>query len=112
MKFGLLIYLLESVVLGIVLRQESSGRFWIYDDKNDYVRRLTLNEVYKLMGYPDTFKRDENNSNAYNQAGNSVVIPMIYEVAKSIIEHGFSNGKKGIFGTNNSNCSNQQEFSS
>ena len=64
------------------------------------------------MGYPDTFKRDENNSNAYNQAGNSVVIPMIYEVAKSIIEHGFSNGKKGIFGTNNSNCSNQQEFSS
>ena len=95
MKFGLLIYLLESVVLGIVLRQESSGRFWIYDDTNDYVRRLTLNEVYKLMGYPDTFKRDENNSNAYNQAGNSVVIPMIYEVAKSIIEHGFSNGKKG-----------------
>ena len=90
--------------------QESSGRFWIYDDKNDYVRRLTLNEVYKLMGYPDTFKRDANASNAYNQAGNSVVIPMIYEVAKSIIEHGFSNGKKGNFGANNSECSKQHEF--
>ena len=90
--------------------QEPSGRFWIYDDKHDYVRRLTLNEVYKLMGYPDTFKRDENISNAYNQAGNSVVIPMIYEVAKSIIEQGFSNGKQGVFGTNNSNCPKQQEL--
>ncbi len=77
--------------------QETSGRFWIYDEENDFVRKLTLNECYKLMGFPETFKRDTNRANAYKQLGNSVVIPMIYEIAHSILEQGFFGGKNGKF---------------
>lgn len=61
--------------------QETSGRFYVYLEDTDVVRKLTLNECYKLMGFPDNFKKDSNLSNAYRQIGNSVVIPMIYEIA-------------------------------
>ena len=78
--------------------QETSGRFWIYIKEEDAVRKLTINECYKLMGYPNNFVRDENIYNAYKQCGNSVVIPMIYEIAQSIIHQGFEGGKNGYFG--------------
>lgn len=78
--------------------QETSGRFWIYNPTEKNVRKLTINECYKLMGFPDTFKRDENKGNAYKQVGNSVVIPMIIDIAKEIISQGFSEGKNGEFG--------------
>ena len=72
--------------------QESSGRFWIYDKKTDIVRKLTINECYKLMGFPSDFKRTEKDSDSYKQLGNSVVIPMIMSIAKEIISQGFNNG--------------------
>lgn len=78
--------------------QETSGRFWIYLEEEDAVRKLTLNECYKLMGFPNSFVRDENSGNAYKQCGNSVVIPMISEIAKSIIRQGFEGGNNGNFG--------------
>lgn len=78
--------------------QETSGRFWIYIEEDDAVRKLTIKECYKLMGYPNTFKRDKNITNAYRQCGNSVVIPMIEEIATSILKQGFSGGKNGEFG--------------
>ena len=49
-----------------------------------------INECYKLMGFPDTFIRDENLGNAYKQCGNSVVIPMITEIAESILRQAFT----------------------
>ncbi len=79
--------------------QETSGRFWIYIPEEDAVRKLTLNECYKLMGFPESFKRDSNKGNAYKQAGNSVVVPMIYELAQAIKRQGFENGESfGQFG--------------
>lgn len=62
--------------------QESSGRFWIYDEGR--VRKLTINECYRLMGFPDNFIKIYNTSELYKQIGNSVCIPMIQEVAKQI----------------------------
>ena len=62
--------------------QESSGRFWIYDEGK--VRKLTINECYRLMGFPDDFIKIYNTSELYKQIGNSVCIPMIQEVAKQI----------------------------
>lgn len=77
--------------------QESSGRFWIYIEEENRVRKLTISECYKLMGFPSTFKIDSNKSNAYRQCGNSVVVPMIKELAASIKRQGFENGKNGKF---------------
>lgn len=64
--------------------QETSGRFWIYDGEN--VRKLTINECYKLMGFPEEFIRDESLTEQYRQIGNSVCIPMIYEIMTQIKE--------------------------
>jgi DNA (cytosine-5)-methyltransferase 1 len=64
--------------------QESSGRFWIFDGKN--VRKLTINECYKLQGFPSNFVKSNNISSAYNQIGNSVAIPMIESIFREIKE--------------------------
>lgn len=62
--------------------QESSGRFWIYDQGN--VRKLTINECYKIMGFPENFIKINNTAELYRQIGNSVCIPMIKEISKQI----------------------------
>jgi len=62
--------------------QETSGRFWIYDEGE--VRKLTINECYKIMGFPDKFAKINNLSELYRQIGNSVCIPMIKEITKEI----------------------------
>ena len=41
------------------------------------------------MGYPSNFVIDKNKGNAYKQIGNSVVIPMITEIANQIIKQCF-----------------------
>lgn len=64
--------------------QEVSGRFWVYDGKA--VRKLTLNECYRLMGFPDNFIRSTSVSEQYRQAGNAVCVPMIDEIVKQIKE--------------------------
>lgn len=62
--------------------QESSGRFWIYD--NGKVRKLTINECYKIMGFPEKFIKINNLSELYRQVGNSVCVPMVKEIMKQI----------------------------
>lgn len=69
--------------------QESSGRFWILLD-DGRVRKLTLEECYRLQGYPETFKIDPNKSHAYLQVGNSVYIPMMQALAEAVSKQFFS----------------------
>lgn len=64
--------------------QETSGRFWIYDGK--MVRKLTIDECYKLQGFPKSFKKSKIVGSCYKQIGNSVAIPMIEAVYKQIKE--------------------------
>lgn len=72
--------------------QETSGRFWIYNPEEKTVRKLTIQECYKLMGFPKNFIIDSQIGNAYKQCGNSVVVPMVNELAKSIIRQCFREG--------------------
>ena len=62
--------------------QESSGRYFILIDNK--VRKLTLLECYRLMGFPDSFIKSGSQTNLYNRIGNSVCIPMIDSVANAI----------------------------
>ncbi|MGP8216233.1 MAG: DNA cytosine methyltransferase [Bacteroidia bacterium] len=64
--------------------QESSGRFWIYH--NGQVRKLTILECYRIMGFPDEFVKIPNTGELYKQIGNSVCIPMIKEITRQIKE--------------------------
>ena len=72
--------------------QEVSGRYYIYTSDNR-VRKLTLNECYKLMGYSDDFKKVCSVAEQYKQIGNSVCVPMIYELAKEIKNQFFGGNK-------------------
>lgn len=45
-------------------------------------RRLTPRECARLMGFPDNFKIPVSDTQAYRQFGNSVVVPVMREVAR------------------------------
>lgn len=62
--------------------QETSGRFYIYNGEN--VRKLTLNECIRLMGFNEGFKLLPPTTECYKRIGNSVCVPMIEEIAKQI----------------------------
>lgn len=64
--------------------QEKSGRYYIYDD--GIVRKLTLKECYRFMGFPDDFKLVGSKAKLYERIGNSVCVPMFKEIAKEIIK--------------------------
>lgn len=49
-------------------------------------RRLTPRECSRLMGFPDNFKIPVSDTQAYKQFGNSVVVPIVALIAKSIVE--------------------------
>ncbi len=49
-------------------------------------RRLTPRECARLMGYPINFKIPVSDTQAYKQFGNSVVVPVIERIAKSVVE--------------------------
>ncbi len=61
---------------------ESAGRYFIYH--NGKVRKLTLKECYRLMGFSDNFKLLGSKAKLYNRIGNSIVIPMVEEIAKQV----------------------------
>jgi DNA (cytosine-5)-methyltransferase 1 len=54
---------------------ETSGRYHIYDGTG--VRKLTLNECYRLMDFPSTFQKHPTKGTAYKQIGNSVCVKVV-----------------------------------
>ena len=50
-------------------------------------RRLTPRECARLMGFPSDFKIPVSDNQAYRQFGNSVVVPVISEVARIMLPH-------------------------
>ncbi len=63
--------------------QETSGRFFILLNNNK-VRKLTINECWRIMGFPDNFVKISAIGQQYRQLGNSVCVKMIEEIAKEI----------------------------
>lgn len=64
--------------------QETSGRFFIYFPETSTVRKLTISECYRIMGFPRSFKPCPVNGKSYLQIGNSVCVPQVEEVARAI----------------------------
>ncbi len=71
--------------------QETAGRYFILHDGK--VRKLTIKECYRLMGFKDDFKLIGSKGKLYNRIGNSIVVPMVEEIAKQV--------KKQILDTSN-----------
>ncbi|MDO8527764.1 MAG: DNA (cytosine-5-)-methyltransferase [Deltaproteobacteria bacterium] len=49
-------------------------------------RRLTPRECARLMGFQDNFKIVVSDTQAYRQFGNSVVVPVVSEIARAIVD--------------------------
>ena len=66
---------------------------------NNYVhthgrlRALTMREVHRLMGYPDSYKIVVSKAQAYKQAGNSIVVDVMMNILHQIIQTGVFNGE-------------------
>lgn len=75
---------------GIAQTLDTACNQAVIENKPPYrIRRLTPRECWRLQGFPDwAFDRArEVNSDAqlYKQAGNSVTVPVIYEIAKRLV---------------------------
>lgn len=52
---------------------------------NDYkIRRLTPRECFRLMDFPDTFTWPVSDSQAYKQAGNSIVVAVLAKIINNL----------------------------
>lgn len=67
--------------------QESSGRYFIKVD--NIVRKLTMSECYRFMGFPSDFKLVGPTAQLYARIGNSVCVNMIESIAREIVAQFF-----------------------
>jgi DNA (cytosine-5)-methyltransferase 1 len=78
----------DSVTRTLSARYHKDGsEILVYQGKNKRPRRLTPRECARLMGLPDTFKIPVSDTQAYRQFGNSVVMPVMKEVARIMAPH-------------------------
>ncbi len=70
--------------------QESSGRYFIKVD--DIVRKLTIKECYRFMGFPEDFKKFGGTAQLYARIGNSICVNMISAIATEIVNQFFKGG--------------------
>jgi DNA (cytosine-5)-methyltransferase 1 len=52
--------------------------------ENKTIRRLTPRECFRLMDFPDSFTWPVSDSQAYKQAGNSIVVNVLYKILKQL----------------------------
>lgn len=69
----------------IVARYGKDGKECLIPQENKNPRLLTPKECSRLQGFPDSFVVPQARTPAYRQFGNSVVVPIIKEIAKIII---------------------------
>lgn len=86
--FGYGLVSAESVTRTLSARYYKDGSEILVDQgKRKRPRRLTPRECARLMGFPDTFKIPVSDTQAYRQFGNSVVMPVMQEVARIMAPH-------------------------
>lgn len=59
-----------------------------WNGKKGVIRKYTPRECLRLMGFADDFKIVINDQNMYKQSGNSIVVNVLKEIVKEIIETG------------------------
>ena len=57
-------------------------------------RKLTPRECARIMGFSEKYKIVVSDTQAYRQFGNSVVVPVVTEIAKSILHVVKSNNRR------------------
>ena len=60
------------------------------------VRKMTLKECYRVMGFPDDFKIYPSVGESYKQIGNSVCVPVVEAIAKEILNQNLLSNEPNI----------------
>jgi DNA (cytosine-5)-methyltransferase 1 len=81
---------IHNCITQAIGRQGSSSEYIdscrkVYQSSNK-IRRLTPRECFRLMDFPDTFTWPVSDSQAYKQAGNSIVINVLYKILKNLLK--------------------------
>jgi len=88
--FGFNLTNLDGVARTLSARYHKDGaEILIPQGSRKNPRRLTPEECRKLMGYPETFKIrgiEVSDTQLYRQFGNSVAVPVVEDVAKSMVD--------------------------
>ncbi|WP_104198203.1 DNA (cytosine-5-)-methyltransferase [Cryobacterium sp. M15] len=78
----------ESVTRTLSARYYKDGsEILLSQGADNRPRRLTPRECARLMGYPDSFRIPVSDTQAYRQFGNSVVVPVMAEIARIMKPH-------------------------
>ena len=70
----------------ISARYYKDGSEILIKQENKNPRKITPREAARLQGYPEDYKIPVSDNQAYKQFGNSVAVPVITTLAKTIIE--------------------------
>jgi len=70
----------------ISARYYKDGSEILVRQTNQNPRKLTPREAARLQGFPDSFKIEVSNNQAYKQFGNSVAVNVVEAVAKNMIQ--------------------------
>ena len=81
-----------------IASQETSGRYYIKD--GDIVRKLTMNECFKFMGFPESYKKIGGSAQLYARIGNSICVNMVKSIATEVVNQMFV-GDSGMDPVNN-----------
>ena len=79
--FGYGIADLDGVARTLSARYYKDGSEILIEQKGKNPRRLTPRECARLQGFPESFKIPVSDTQAYKQFGNSVVVPLMSNVA-------------------------------
>ena len=83
--FGYGIAPLDGVSRTLSARYYKDGSEILIEQEGKNPRKLTPRECARLQGFPDTFKIVVSDTQAYKQFGNSVVVPLMTNVAQLIV---------------------------
>ncbi|WP_430426453.1 DNA cytosine methyltransferase [Maribacter litoralis] len=99
--FGYMIIPDDRIANAIVVGGMGRERNLVYDDRlttfkpithikgvvnREGIRKMTPREWARLQGYPDNFKIEVSDVQAYKQFGNSVAVPAIQATAKAVLK--------------------------
>ena len=76
----------KQIAKTLSARYYKDGAEILIAQKRKNPRKLTPRECASLMGFPKSFKIEVSDSQAYRQFGNAVVVPVVKEIAKSIVK--------------------------
>ena len=72
----------KEVTPTITSRITGSNNYHIFEEKQ--IRRLTPRECFRLMDFPEDFKWSVSDTQAYKQAGNSIVVNVLAEIINKL----------------------------